>query len=65
MIDGLPVGVHEYAESHAEFPHVSTGDQLFTDRDFEAYRTLGREIATRAIGTPVTAPLFTAIDTTP
>jgi hypothetical protein len=65
MVDGLPVDVHDYAESHAEFPHVSTGDQLFTDRDFEAYRMLGREIANRAVSTPVTAPLFAAIGATP
>ena len=52
MIDGLPVDVHAYAESHPEFPNVSTADQLFTDRDFESYRILGRAIAERALADP-------------
>lgn len=49
MIDKLPVDVHDYAERHPEFPHASTGDQLFTDRDFEAYRVLGRSITEQAL----------------
>ncbi|MEM9521686.1 MAG: hypothetical protein AAGA37_20425 [Actinomycetota bacterium] len=49
MVDGLPPDVHSYAETHPEFPNISTGDQLFTDRDFEAYRVLGRELVKRAM----------------
>lgn len=52
MIDKLPVDVHSYAENHPEFPDVSTGDQFFSDRDFESYRVLGRELVTRAFDTP-------------
>ena len=52
MIDRLPADVHAYAESHPEFPNVSTGDQFFTDRDFESYRVLGRVVATAAVGLP-------------
>ncbi len=48
MVDGLPVDVHAYAEGRAEFPNVSTADQLFTDRDFESYRVLGREAVAAA-----------------
>ncbi len=50
MVDGLPVDVHAYAESHPEFPNVSTGDQFLTNRDFESYRVLGREITRSALG---------------
>lgn len=49
MVDGLPVDVHAYAESHPEFPNVSTGDQFLTNRDFESYRVLGREITRAAL----------------
>lgn len=51
MVDGLPHDVHAYAEDHAEFPDVSTGDQFFTDRDFEAYRMLGVTVADAALDT--------------
>lgn len=51
MIDALPVDVHSYAENHAEFPDVSTGDQFFSDRDFESYRVLGRELVKGAFAT--------------
>ena len=50
MVDGLPADVHAYAEKHPEFPNVSTGDQFFTDEDFEAYRVLGRSLARQALG---------------
>ena len=49
MVDQLPVDVHAFAESHPEFPNVSTGDQLLSDRDFESYRVLGREITRAAL----------------
>ncbi len=51
MIDKLPVDVHAYAEAHPEFPNVSTGDQLFNDEDFEAYRVLGATMVARALST--------------
>lgn len=49
MVDALPVDVHAYAEKHPEFPNVSTGDQLFDNSDFEAYRSLGRHLASSAL----------------
>ncbi len=52
MVDGLPADVHAYAEKHPEFPNVSTGDQFFSDEDFEAYRVLGRSLIRDAFATP-------------
>jgi len=49
MVDELPIDVHAYAESHHEFPDVSTGDQFFINRDFESYRMLGRVLAEDAL----------------
>jgi len=37
-----PVDVFNYAKTHPEFPHESTGDQLYTEAQFESYRALGR-----------------------
>jgi hypothetical protein len=33
--------VMEYKRRHASFPHETTGDQFFTEEQFEAYRALG------------------------
>ena len=37
-------GIVAYAKSHATFPHETTGDQFFSESQFESYRTLGFEI---------------------
>lgn len=37
-------GVRSYASAHPEFPHESTGDQWFTEAQFESYRSLGLDI---------------------
>jgi hypothetical protein len=37
-----------YRFKHREFPHESTGDQFFTEAQFEAYRALGRHAADEA-----------------
>jgi hypothetical protein len=44
-----PHDVRAYHEIDPAFPHNSTGDQLYTDQRFEAYRVLGREAAKRAV----------------
>jgi hypothetical protein len=44
-----PHDVRAYQELDPDFPHNSTGDQLYTDQRFEAYRALGREAAKRAL----------------
>lgn len=36
-----PVELKHYAEAHPTFPHQSTGDQMFDEKQFEAYRELG------------------------
>ena len=45
-----PADVTGYHAGHPEFPHQSTGDQWFTERQFEAYRKLGQHIVQTAIG---------------
>lgn len=40
-----PVDVQQYRDSHAAFPHESTGDQFFAEDQFESYRKLGHHIA--------------------
>lgn len=42
------VDVQQYHASHPAFPHESTGDQFFSEDQFESYRTLGYHIATTA-----------------
>jgi hypothetical protein len=37
-----PVDVFNYAKTHPGFPHESTGDQLYSESQFESYRALGR-----------------------
>jgi len=37
-------GIVAYATANAAFPHESTGDQFFSESQFESYRTLGFEI---------------------
>ena len=36
-----PVDVLNYALGHDAFPHESTGDQFFSESQFESYRALG------------------------
>jgi hypothetical protein len=41
MVNGLPTDVYSYKGVHPEFPHQSTADQFFDEKQFEAYRELG------------------------
>ncbi|MEP7148510.1 MAG: patatin-like phospholipase family protein [Acidobacteriota bacterium] len=36
-----PRDIMHYADSHEEFPHQSTADQMYDEKQFEAYRGLG------------------------
>ena len=45
----LPLDVVSYAAASASFPHESTGDQFFSESQFESYRKLGFTLA-REIG---------------
>jgi hypothetical protein len=45
--DDLPVDVVSYAAEHEKFPHESTGDQFFSESQFESYRRLGEHFTAR------------------
>lgn len=36
-----PINIKNYSDSNPSFPHQSTGDQFFDEKQFEAYRELG------------------------
>jgi hypothetical protein len=42
LLGDEPADVEAYAVSHEQFPHESTGDQWFSETQFESYRALGR-----------------------
>lgn len=41
----LPIDVVSYAKDSATFPHETTGDQFFSESQFESYRKLGFALA--------------------
>jgi hypothetical protein len=41
VFDTDPVDVRNYRSQQGEFPHESTGDQFFSESQFESYRALG------------------------
>ena len=45
-----PRDVQYYAESNLHFPHQSTGDQMYDEKQFEAYRSLGFLTMSEIIG---------------
>ena len=51
-----PADVIEYQAAHPEFPHESTGDQFFSESQFESYRRLGLHVLRSA---------FDGVDVTP
>jgi len=44
MIEDLLTDVYSYKGMHPEFPHESTSDQFFDEKQFEAYRELGYSV---------------------
>jgi hypothetical protein len=54
IVGDEPEDVLQYRTAHRNFPHESTGDQWFTESQFESYRRLGLHIAEttfkRAVG---------------
>lgn len=42
---GMPADVVAYAAENAAFPHEATGNQFFTESQFESYRALGEYLA--------------------
>jgi hypothetical protein len=45
-----PADVLQYKAAHARFPHESTGDQWYSESQFEAYRKLGQYVAGEVLG---------------
>ncbi len=45
--DNAPIDVRAYAEVERSFPHQSTGDQWFSESQFESYRHLGEATLAR------------------
>jgi hypothetical protein len=41
--------VRDYARRYSDFPHESTGDQFFSEEQFEVYRALGFHIMSRLL----------------
>jgi hypothetical protein len=54
-------GIRSYAAQHPEFPHESTGDQWFTEAQFESYRSLGLDITNEVLKQPEVARLLAAL----
>jgi len=57
--------VLQYKSTHSAFPHESTGNQFYSEDQFESYRHLGYDIATQAFASesepaPVALPAFSA-----
>jgi hypothetical protein len=50
IVGDEPADVTEYRSQHREFPHQSTGDQFFSESQFEAYRRLGLHVVRDALG---------------
>ncbi len=44
-VAGMPIDTAVYKIQHADFPNQSTADQFFSERQFEAYREIGYQIA--------------------
>jgi hypothetical protein len=45
MIPELPTDIYSYKGVNPDFPHQSTADQFFNEKQFEAYRELGYNVA--------------------
>jgi hypothetical protein len=41
LIGTEPKDIYNYARAHDTFPHESTGDQMYSEEQFESYRELG------------------------
>ncbi|MCH7805945.1 MAG: hypothetical protein IH995_02210 [Proteobacteria bacterium] len=45
IVDNLPSDIYAYKGANPDFPNQSTADQFFDERQFEAYRELGYQLA--------------------
>ena len=55
LTGGENADIFNYSRLHPSFPHETTADQWFDESQFDSYRSLGRHIATRALGPAVVA----------
>lgn len=55
LTGGENADIFNYSRLHPAFPHETTADQWFDESQFDSYRSLGRHIATRALGPAVAA----------
>jgi hypothetical protein len=51
-----PADILQYARTHSSFPHETTGDQFFTESQFESYRQLGSFAIESITGTDGVGP---------
>ncbi len=49
MTPDLPADLYGYKSANRDFPDQTTADQFFDERQFEAYRELGYQIAMRML----------------
>jgi hypothetical protein len=47
ILEDLPMDVEAYSLANAAFPHETTGDQWYSESQFESYRRLGQFLAER------------------
>ena len=59
LIDDLPEDVYTYQRKNPSFPDQGTGDQFFNERQFEAYRELGFQVADRLFQSSAAVQLVT------
>jgi len=51
-----PKDVYNYATTNETFPHQSTGDQWFSESQFESYRALGQFSVEQIVSSDTTSP---------
>ncbi|HEX6126398.1 MAG TPA: patatin-like phospholipase family protein [Pyrinomonadaceae bacterium] len=57
-----PRDVRYYADANSKFPHQSTGDQMYDEKQFEAYRSLGFLTMEEIIGRSRPTDLYELVD---
>jgi hypothetical protein len=61
MVHNLPTDVYSYKGLNPDFPHQSTADQFFDEKQFEAYRELGYRTTKDMIGSPLGSAVLAMI----
>lgn len=60
MINDLPTDIYSYKGVNPDFPHQSTADQFFDEKQFEAYRELGYNVMWKMMDSREGLTLFPA-----